>query len=189
MAARCWWISSDCVRPYGIRMNHCRRRSAPCDGAPAGVELPFAFAALRFPVPQLVPDQFPWAVTSRVDGHVRGRINADGSIDIELQAHRRNQLERPDTSDGPFAGFGRGRKQFRVVPGDAIEIELPSGIGMVSVPAARVIPGIDVTGGAQPGTTPPAAPVSLQGNALSISFEPFFQGHKVALLLQARIVE
>jgi hypothetical protein len=174
MAARCWWISSDCVRPYGIRMNHCRRRSAPCDGAPAGVELPY---------------QFPWAVTSRVDGHVRGRINADGSIDIELQAHRRNQLERPDTSDGPFAGFGRGRKQFRVVPGDAIEIELPSGIGMVSVPAARVIPGIDVTGGAQPGTTPPAAPVSLQGNALSISFEPFFQGHKVALLLQARIVE
>lgn len=59
-------------------------------------------------------------VETTVSGHVRGRVQADGSIEIALFAERGT---RP--VDGHWGTAAHGQKVLRAAPGEALRLELP----------------------------------------------------------------
>ena len=154
-----------------------------------GMPVPFAFSSFRFAVPSLTPDQFDFEVTSRVSGQLRGRFDDDGSIAVELLGGRADGLER---AGGGYGGrSGEGRKQLRIARGDTVEIELPTSGGVMGVfatpDAAAANAQTRIRGfGGPPASVPP--PISIVDGRLQVAFQGFFEGHRLALLIQARAV-
>jgi len=101
----------------------------------------FEFESLVRPIPGAAPSEgSAKRVDTRVSGHVRGRIQVDGSLEVALLAHR---------EDGPdhrhWAVGGGGEKSVRVNAGETIRLELPaptetSGLGGTKEEKERVLP-------------------------------------------------
>jgi hypothetical protein len=82
----------------------------------------FDFPALRRPVPGIAGDEGgPSSADTHVEGHLRGRMTSDGSLELALVASR---------SDSPghrhWAVGGSGEKRVKVAAGETIRLDLPS---------------------------------------------------------------
>jgi len=66
-------------------------------------------------------------IEMQVQGGVRGRLQADGSIELLLSA---NRMARP--SDGHWATAAHGEKRVRATPGETLRLELPP-VGMPGI--------------------------------------------------------
>lgn len=162
-----------------------------------GIDVPFGLAAQRLPVPRLASNQLDFDVSTRVAGRLKGRLNADGTLSVDLLAERQDALERRDgvgraniTSGANGARHGQGRLRLQMHPGEAVRIDLPAPTGAMSQTATPGAPGVTWRFQTQPGTAPvpPAAPVGLTDGRLTVSMPAFFDGHSVALVLQARLM-
>lgn len=97
-----------------------------------GAAVPFAFAALRADIPRVQSDQYDFELVTSVAGQLRGRVQPDGQVSVELTTSRQDRLQRRGAEDPSPSGFGAGRKILDVKAGEAVEIELPSRSGYSS---------------------------------------------------------
>lgn len=158
-----------------------------------GQPVPFAFGALRFETPQLTANQYDFEVVTRVAGDIRGRLLPDGSLEIELASRRRDTLERRGAEPWTTIPGRAGWKALRLKPGEAVEIELPVAGGTMgsrlSEQAEPFSGTIGATAGGPRGSgagTPPTEPFLIRGNSYVVNFGPFFEGHRVTVIVQAR---
>lgn len=154
-----------------------------------GSRIPFTFAALKFAAPKLAADQYEFDVVLRVMGELRGRVKNDGTLEVELWTRRRNSLERRAGESPAMVPGGSGRKVLSLKPGEAVEVEIPvAGGTMGSRLREQAQPSSGVSGGLRGAGsgTPPTEPFVLRGNSYVVNFKPFFDGHRVTLIVQAR---
>jgi hypothetical protein len=155
-----------------------------------GIDVPFVFGALRAPVPILTAGQLAYDVATRVTGTMRGRLRADGLIDVAFDVSRADRLERRDNvQDVSRGGDGEGQKTLHLTPGQAVEIELPAPNGFHGQRAtAQAIPSspAERSGGAANPSMFPSEPLSVVDGRLVLSFKPYFVGHRFTVLLQVR---
>jgi hypothetical protein len=158
-----------------------------------GARMPFAFPSLRFEVPRLLADQYNLEVVARIGGEIRGRLNADGTVWLELSTTRRDTIERRGDEPIRWMPGGSGRKLLTLRPGEAVEVEIPVGGGTMGTRAreqAAEGSTTAVAGGLRGGTggaaAAPSGPVLLRGNSYVVNFGPFFEGHRVTLIIQAK---
>jgi hypothetical protein len=98
-----------------------------------GRAMEFRFAPLRFPVPGArLEDGSEIESILEVLGKVRGRIRADGTIDVSLDATRWVDAERAGTPRRGGIGGG-GTKRFNVAPGETVTMRLPTPSGRAGV--------------------------------------------------------
>ena len=82
----------------------------------------FDFQALRRPLPgSAASEGEPSSADTHVEGHLRGRIASDGSLELALVASRFDSPGRRDWGVG-----GSGEKRVKVAAGETIRLELPS---------------------------------------------------------------
>jgi hypothetical protein len=159
-----------------------------------GQQVPFAFGALRFETPRLTDTQYDFEVVTRVTGDIRGRLHSDGTLQVELASRRHDLLQRRGEDPLTAIPGGAGRKVLTVKPGEAVEIELPvSGGTMGSRLSEQAQPlsgavGFGAGGGLRGNVsgTPPTEPFLIRGNSYVVNFGPFFEGHRVTLIVQAK---
>jgi hypothetical protein len=148
-----------------------------------GAQVEFAFVPLRFPVPQLVPNQLSYDVITTVLGTLRGRLQADGRIVLSVDTTRRDGLG--PRGEGPVAGGGSsGVKRLEVAPAEAVEIELPIARGRSSMPAVA-----GIAPSPRRGPAPrPTQPVTVADGRVTVEDALFFEGQRTSLVLQVRQV-
>ena len=94
-----------------------------------GRAMEFRFAPVRFPVPGArLEDGSEVESIIEVSGEVRGRIRADGTIDVSLDATRWVDAEKAGSPRRGGIGGG-GTKRFNVVPGETVTMRLPTPSG------------------------------------------------------------
>ncbi len=90
-----------------------------------GERLDYRFLPLRFPAPGLtLPDGSGIDSILEISGSLRGRVRADGTIEVRLDASRWVDAER--AGDPRRGGIGDGgEKVFSVTQGETVRMELP----------------------------------------------------------------
>ena len=156
-----------------------------------GMELPFGFSPLRFPVEKLAADQYDFRVATRVGGTLRGRFTPDGRIGVEMQVARGDHLERrdaPRVGSAPPGSAGRGRKTLVLAPGEVVAVALPATGGAASRinPAS---PGLSGTITAAQGTPVSVPAVTQADGTIRVAFGPFFEGHELSVLVRAHALD
>jgi hypothetical protein len=157
-----------------------------------GMQLPFAFSAVRLPVVSNASLQAAFDAAVRINGQLRGRIREDGGIAVELVTGRSAALEQRGGGRVALPEASEGRKLLQLAQGETIEVELPdlSGGATTIVGANAARSGPSSRGGATwlgPGAAADA--VSFVDGKLTVSFTRLFEGHKLSILLRAQVVE
>jgi hypothetical protein len=164
-----------------------------------GGEANFQFAPLFSTVPTLQPEQYDFRVATRVKGTILGRLSHDGSVAIELETHRSDDIERPgqDATTTPPRIFG-GRKTLSGTLGQAIEVQLPPGNGYTStyVSAKAEAAAKEARENAAPlgvrageGKIDRNEPIAVRNGRLAINYGPFLEGERLSLIVQVRKAE
>jgi hypothetical protein len=119
-----------------------------------------------------------------------------GLIDLEIDLSRGDRLERREGRRDPSrGGYGMGRKVLQLTAEQAIEIELPAPFGFhgeLASPsgADAVRRSVAAVRAARPGDplATPTQPLSIVDGGLVVSFKPYFEGHRLSVVLQAKPV-
>ena len=154
-----------------------------------GASVPFEFAPLRFDMPQLVANQYDIDLVTRVLGQVRGRLDDQRKVTIELETKRIDRLERTNVQMlmPPTAS---GRKTLELQLGETVEIELPRQGGFVGQAASPDTKGFSGRIGAAPGTAPASPAVSISKDGyLVVSFKEFFADDRFSVMVRVRKAE
>lgn len=147
----------------------------------------FDFVPLRFDVPVVAPNQYDLDLVTRILGTIKGRLQDDGKIKVDLETRRVDRLERPDEArvQVPRAG---GRKVLQLRPGETVEIELPPPTGVHAHVASAGSAGATgrVGSGARgrSGTTPSAPAVALKDGMIVVDLKQFLAGDRLSILLR-----
>ncbi len=125
-----------------------------------------------------------------VKGSIRGRLEADGKVRVQLESRAARDLGVRGQPAAVPGAAGRGRKSVEVTPGEAIEIKIPAPSGWAAMATAEGGTLNGRLGIAQggPKTAPPNA-VSVENGALRVSYEKFFEGHETSLILKVTRVQ
>jgi hypothetical protein len=156
-----------------------------------GERVPFRFGAIRFEAPRLAAHQYDFDVALRVMGDIVGRIGQNGRLDIELETRRRDSLDRRGSARQTAFPGGTGRKVLSLAPGEAVEIEIPVAGGTMGSrmsDQSQPLSGAVRMGGLRGSGsgTSPTEPFLIRGNSYVVNFKPFYQGHRVTLIVQAK---
>jgi hypothetical protein len=156
-----------------------------------GVQLPFAFSPVRLPVLPSASTQPAFDAVVRINGHLRGRVRRDGAIVVELMTGRRAAIERRSANRVALVPEGgEGRKLIQLAQGETLEIELPALTGGATTIVDGSRGGLSGRVGATSlGPGGPSDATSLADGKLTVSFTRMFEGHKLSILLRARVVE
>ncbi|HEX5042609.1 MAG TPA: hypothetical protein VFV75_06865 [Candidatus Polarisedimenticolaceae bacterium] len=132
------------------------------------------FPSLRWPLPGLTAkeDGLPAQVFAELMAEIRGRLRADGSIDLQFGAARWLGLG----GEKRIGGIGDGgEKTLKVLPGEVLDLKLPA-------PGARGSHAIQVGGAA--GALSPG--VEVGNGSVRVAFATFFRDHRMTVRLRAR---
>lgn len=97
---------------------------------------------------------------TQVSGGLRGRLRADGSIDVTFDA--RQSLSQRSGAAGGFVSTGTGSKGFNIRPREPVKIVLP-----------------------QPGRSGSVRCRTTSGTETSLDTRTFFEGHSTSLVVTA----
>jgi hypothetical protein len=151
-----------------------------------GAPMAFEFAPIRFDMPQLVPNQYDLDLVTRVMGAIKGRLDDNRNVTIELDTKRIDRLERANahTVMPPSAS---GRKTLELKLGETVEIELPRQGGFVSQQASPDAKAFSGRVSAAPGSAPAAPAVSISKDGyLVVSFKEFFADDRFSVMVRVR---
>ena len=155
-----------------------------------GQEYGYLFAPIRFQVTDQPGTDRRFTVAITMKGSIRGRLQPDGRIAVQLDSAARRALVvrgEPMTTGG---GGGEGRKAFTVAPGEVVEIKIPAPSGWSALPAKEGGRLSGTVGIAPAGSgTAPTEAVSVADGAVRVSHAKFFEGHETSLILKVTRVQ
>jgi hypothetical protein len=150
----------------------------------------YAFAPLRFQVPDQPGSTRRFDVLLTLKGSVRGRLEADGKIRLLLESLAARHLGVRGAAPAARGSGGQGRKSLEVTPGEAVEIKIPTPNGWAAMGLNEGDKISGRIGFAQGGPkTAPAQAVSVEDGAVRVSYEKFFEGHETSLILKVTRVQ
>jgi hypothetical protein len=150
----------------------------------------YAFAPVRFQVPEQPGSERRFDVLMTLKGSIRGRLEPGGKVRVQLESLAARHLGVRGKAPAVRGPAGRGRKGLEVTPGEAIEIKIPAPNGwtaMATAEGGKLSGRIGVAQGG-PNTAPPNA-VSVADGAIRVSYEKFFEGHETSLILKVTRVQ
>lgn len=146
---------------------------AEAEGA-QGEAITVSFPTLQWPLPGLTArDGRPAQIFADLRAELRGRLRADGSIDLYFGAGRWLGLGGGKRLGGIGDG---GNKTLKLAPGEVVDIQLP-------VPGAQASHRVAVTG-AFHGT--PAPGFEAREGFATVALRPFFEVHQMTVRLRVR---